>query len=61
MPKLRLISEAYTIIKAEDPESALTMNGLRTLVKSGKVPSYKIGRKTLVNIDVLKNYLTANV
>lgn len=61
MPKLRLISEAYTIIKAEDPESALTMNGLRTLVKSGKVPSCKIGRKTLVNIDVLKNYLTTNV
>ncbi len=57
MPKLRLISEAFKIIKDEDPESALTMNGLRTLIKSGKVPSCKIGRKTLVNIDVLKAYL----
>ena len=56
MSRMRLISTAYEEIKRVDPNTALTLNGLRCLVKSGKVLSVKIGRKTLVNLDSLYEY-----
>ncbi len=59
MPKMRLISEAYKQLKIEDPNSAITLNGLRCLIKRGEIPSVKIGRKTLINYDVLLEYLSA--
>lgn len=57
MTKMRLITEAYKMIKEEDPGSALTLNHLRAIVKSGKIPTLKSGRKTLVNYDALIEYI----
>ena len=59
MPKMRLIADAYKQIKQDDPNSALTMNGLKCLIKKGEIPSVKIGRKTLINYDTLIEYLSA--
>ena len=59
MPKMRLISEAYKQLKIDDPNSAITLNALRCLIKRGEIPSVKIGRKTLINYDVLLEYLSA--
>lgn len=58
MTKMRLISETFEEIKKEDPNTALTLNGLRRLVKSGKVASVKIGRKSLINYDSVVEYLS---
>lgn len=55
--KLRLISEAYNDIKEQDKNTALTLYGLKRLVKEGVIPSVKIGTKTLIDISKLPLYL----
>lgn len=59
---MRLISEAFNELKEKDKNSALTLYGLTTLVKSGSVGGVvKIGRKTLVNMEVLEQYLQGEI
>ncbi len=57
MTRMRTISAAYAEVKAVDPKSALTMNGLRTLVLTGSIPTIRLGVKYLINLDVLEAYL----
>lgn len=57
MPRMRLIKEAFNEIKSNDPNTALTMHGLRHLVITGKIPHCRIGNKILINLDVLESYL----
>ena len=59
MTKMRLISDAYNQIKNDDPQTALTMNALKCMVKRGEIPSIKVGRKTLINYDKLIAYLNS--
>lgn len=61
MPRMRLIAEAYNEIKKDDPNTAITLSGLRNLLRQGKIPCTKIGRKTLINYDALIEYLSVNV
>ena len=58
MPRMRLVSECYQQILADDPDSSITMNSLRRLVKTEAVPSVKVGRKSLVDYDALLAYLS---
>lgn len=58
MFRIRLIKEAYQEIKDKDPDTAITMYYIRNLIVSGTVPSTKAGRKYLVNMDILENYLS---
>ncbi len=57
LPQMRTIDEAYAEIKSLDSHTAITKNFIRTVIVGGKVPSIKAGRKYLVNMDTLKNYL----
>ncbi len=57
MLQMRLLSEAYAEIKKDDPNTALTMNALRCLVKKGDIPCVQIGRKKLINYEKLLEYL----
>lgn len=57
MAKMRLIKEIFEEIKTNDPNTAITMCGLRRMVKTGVIPSVQIGRKRLINYDNLINYL----
>jgi hypothetical protein len=41
----------------EDPGTSISMNALRTIVKSGKVPTVQVGRKCLVCFESLLEYL----
>lgn len=60
IPQMRLIHEIYDQLHRDDPDSAVTMYALRQLVKSGKIPSVKIGRKALINYyDVLDYFKTS--
>jgi hypothetical protein len=58
MPRMRLLKEALADIKASDPETALTLHGLRQLVITGEIPHCRIGNKILINLDVLECYFT---
>lgn len=60
LPRMRTIAKAMEEIKAEDPNTALTQNQLRVLVKSGAIPSVHAGRHTLINLDLLIAYLASD-
>jgi hypothetical protein len=55
--KMRLIKEAIAYYKEIDPQTALTENALRRLVKNGEVKSVRIGAKYLVDMANLDSYL----
>jgi len=57
MTKLRSINDAYMGLKYDDPETAMTLSGLRRLVNMGRVPSLRIGRRILIDYDNLIDYL----
>lgn len=57
LPHMRGIKQAITELKQNDPETALTEKALRRLVLTGAIPSVKIGKKYLINMDILNNYL----
>ena len=54
---MRGIKQAIEELKASDPNTALTEKALRRLVTEGAIPSVKIGRKYLVNMNVVNDYL----
>ena len=60
LPRMRTLAKAIEEIKAEDPNTALTQNQLRVLVKSGAIPSVSAGRHTLINLDLLIAYLASD-
>ena len=55
--RMRLLREAFEQLNLDDPDTNLTMYALRTIVKSGKVATIPLGRKTLINYDSLLEYL----
>ena len=56
-PRLRTVEGALEIIKAEDPDTAVTLRHVRRLIATGAVPHVPVGRKKLVNVDKLLAYL----
>jgi len=55
--RIRTIRAAAEFFKAQDPETCLTETTIRTLVRSGKVASTKIGNRHLISIEALEAYL----
>jgi excisionase family DNA binding protein len=58
IPRMRLINEAYEEIKAKDPNTAITRYFIRDLAVSGKITTSRAGRKYLINMDMLEEYLS---
>ena len=56
MIRARTIKEAATYFREEDPQTCLTETAIRTLLRSGAVPSVKVGKKYLVSLEVLEGY-----
>lgn len=56
--KLRIVTEAYAELKKDDPYTALTLTGLRRMVRSGEIPTISVGRKKLIDYDKLIQYLS---
>lgn len=59
LPRMRTIAAAYAELKKLDPGTALSQNQLRVMVKSGNVPSVKAGSHSLINLDLLIDYLNS--
>lgn len=57
VPKMRGLKEAVEELHQQDGGSALSLYALRSLVASGEVPCVRIGRRVLVNMEVLYAYL----
>ncbi len=54
--RMRTVKEAIAEIKANDPNTAITENFIKCLCRQG-VASVKVGRKYLINLDLLEQYL----
>lgn len=57
MVRTRTIREAAAYFQEADPYTSLTETAIRTLLRTGAVPSARVGRKYLVTIEALKAYL----
>lgn len=61
MIRTRTIREAAVYFRESNPQTCLTETAIRTLIRSGAVPSVRIGKKYLVTIEVLEGYLTGEI
>lgn len=57
IPRMRTVKEAYEEIKAADNNTAMSQNHIRQLALSGVIPRIKAGRKYLINLDTLIEYM----
>ena len=57
LPRMRTIKEAVAELKALDERTAITEYHIRQLVLSGILPRVKAGKKYLINLDLLIEYL----
>lgn len=57
--RMRTIEQTVDYIRSHDPETALTPTAIRRKVISGEVPSVKAGRKYLIDLDRLEEFLFA--
>ena len=55
---LRSIKKSYEIIRAKDPETAITVHTIRSWCKEGKIKCLLAGSKILVDIDSLLEYVS---
>lgn len=58
--RMRTISGCMEYLRQEDPESCITEYYLRGLVKQKKIPVFHAGRKQLVSLDGLLEYLSGD-
>lgn len=56
----RTIKEAAEWFRMEDPQTCLTETAIRRLIIAGEVPSAKVGKKYLVTLEALEEYLMGN-
>lgn len=57
IPRMRTIKEAATEIKQIDPNTAMTEWHIRQLALQGVLPRVQAGKKLLINLDTLFEYL----
>lgn len=57
IPKMRTVSEAAAEIKQLDPHTAITPYHVRRLCLEGVVPTVRAGKKILLNLDTLLEYM----
>lgn len=61
MLRTRTIREAAAYFQENAPQTCLTETAIRTLLRTGVVPSARVGRKYLVTIEALEAYLGGSV
>lgn len=56
MIKMRTMETAYQAIKEMDPDTAITRWAIRQAVSGGYIPSKRVGKKYIFNLDTLLDY-----
>ena len=59
LPRMRNAEGVLKELKDRDPETKITLNFVRGLIKSGEVPVVQAGRQKLVNVDLVFDYLAS--
>lgn len=54
--RMRTIEETANYFKQIDPDTAITKNCLRSLVKDNEIPSAMIGTKYLLSLEAVESY-----
>lgn len=57
--RMRTAPGVMDAIRAEDPNTELTLHYVRTLIRTEAVPVLKVGKKKLVDVDDVLAYLAA--
>ena len=57
MTHVRTIKEAAAYFKERDPGTCLTETAIRTLIRKGEIPYTSVGKKYLVTIEALEEFL----
>ena len=57
VPRMRTVNEAAQELKALDPHTAMTPYHIRRLCLTGILPTVKAGKKILLNLDTLLEYM----
>lgn len=55
--KLRTINQTIAYLREQDPDSCLTKTALRRKIVNGEIPFVPAGRKYLLDLDTLPQYL----
>lgn len=55
--RMRTIDQAAEYVRAIDPDTALTKTAIRRKVIAGEIPSSRAGRKYLLDLDRLEEFL----
>jgi hypothetical protein len=55
---MRTLDKAIEEIRIADPNTALSKYALRQILLSGAVPTVRVNRLRLVDMDVLQSYLS---
>lgn len=58
-PRMRTASGVLDIIKAQDPDTEVTLHYIRRIIAAREVPVAQVGRKKLVNADVVIAHIAA--
>lgn len=61
MIRARTIRDAAAYFHEADPDTCLSETAIRNLVRSGAVPSARVGRKYLVTVESLEAYLSGAI
>lgn len=59
IPRMRTAAKVLEEIKAEDPNSEVSLNYIRQIIRTGAVPVVECGRKKLVNVDDVLRLLSS--
>ena len=54
---MRFPAQALAELRKDDPDTPVSLNYIRRLAASGKVPVVMVGRRRLINYDALLDYL----
>ena len=55
--RIRTIDTPYEEIRKNDPDTAISRNYIRQIVRDGTIPSIRTGNKYLVSMQVLEEYI----
>ena len=58
MVRMRTAKSLLREIQTQDPDTEITLHYLRKLIASGAIPVVHVGRKNLVDMDLVLDYLS---
>ena len=57
LPRMRTAEGVLAEIKGKDPDSEITLHYIRAIIRKEQVPVVAVGRKKLVDVDAVLEFL----